>query len=54
MNKTTNIKMWGMTVKAYYEEGTVYVYDAVAGHYTRCHSATPGQAKRVKALASRS
>lgn len=40
--------------KAFAEkDGTVYVYDNVAGHYTTCHSLTENQKKRVRRLATR-
>jgi hypothetical protein len=28
-------------------DGTVRVYDAIAGHYTICHSLTPSQIRRL-------
>ena len=53
--KTTNVKIWGTTAEAYADaSGTVYVWDSVAGHFTTCHSLTPGQVRRVRALASES
>ncbi len=51
--KMTKIKMWGQRVHAYYQDGMVYVYDSVAGHYTTCHSASVGQVKYVKGRASK-
>lgn len=49
--KTTNVRAWGKTTKAYAERnGTriiVRVYDDTAGHYTVCHSLTPSQIKHV-------
>lgn len=32
--------------------GVVRVYDAVAGHFTTCHSLTPRQEARVRKLAT--
>lgn len=51
MTKTTNIRAWGKTAKAYAERSgdqiIVRVYDDVAGHYTVCHTLTPAQVKHV-------
>lgn len=33
-------------------DGTVRVYDSVAGHYTTCHSLTPAQERYVRARAA--
>ena len=48
---TTNVRTWGTSTKAYAERSgesiIVRVYDAVAGHYTVCHSLTAGQIRRV-------
>ena len=51
--KTTTAKAWGKSVKAYFEGGQAHVWDSAAGHYTTCHSLTPNQVKRIKALANR-
>ena len=50
---TTRVRQWGGMVAAYYEDGRVWVYDSVAGHYTTCHSLTPRQMAMVRRLASR-
>lgn len=34
-------------------DGTVRVWDSVAGHYTRCHSLTTAQIASVRARAAR-
>lgn len=51
MTKTTNIRAWGQSTKAYAERSgdaiIVRVYDATAGHYTVCHSLTQNQVKHV-------
>lgn len=48
---TTSVKVWNSTQEAYAERDgdavIVRVYDPVAGHYTTCHSLTPGQIRRV-------
>ena len=49
----TNVKFHGTSTPAFYENGQVWVYDTVAGHFTTCHSLTAGQQARVKRLASR-
>lgn len=33
------------------DDGTVRVWDSVAGHYTRCHSLTPAQIRSAQARA---
>lgn len=50
--KTTNVKTgWGYVSTAYAEvDGTVRVYDRIAGHYTTCHSLTDAQVARVRRL----
>jgi hypothetical protein len=51
MTKTTNVRAFGTTTKAYAERNgdsiVVRVYDSVAGHYTVCHSLTQAQLKYV-------
>jgi hypothetical protein len=51
---TTTVRTWGTTAQAYAQRLgngiVVRVYDATAGHYTVCHSLTPGQIRRVIAL----
>ncbi|MGH8261387.1 MAG: hypothetical protein ACREUG_17025 [Steroidobacteraceae bacterium] len=32
-------------------DGTVRVYDSVAGHYTTCHSMSPSAQRRIRQLA---
>ena len=48
---TTSVKVWNSTQEACAERDgdavIVRVYDPVAGHYTTCHSLTPGQIRRV-------
>ena len=34
-------------------DGTVRAYDAVAGHYTTCHSLRPGQLRYLRSLAAK-
>jgi hypothetical protein len=42
------------TYPAYADKiGVVWVWDAVAGHYTSCHSLTKNQIKRVRQLATK-
>ena len=49
--KTTNVRIWGGAFRAYAERSNdaiiVRVYDPIAGHYTTCHSLTPGQVRHV-------
>jgi hypothetical protein len=52
-DKTTTIKAWGGTRKAYYSGKQAWVWDPCAGHYTSCHSLSVGQVRRVKARANR-
>lgn len=33
-------------------DGTVKVYDPIAGHYTRCHSISPQTQARIRRLAA--
>jgi len=33
-------------------DGTVRVWDSIAGHYTTCHSMTPATQRRIRKLAS--
>lgn len=51
MTKTTNVRAWGQSTKAYAERNgdaiVVRVYDNIAGHFTVCHSLTPAQVKHV-------
>jgi hypothetical protein len=49
--KTTVVKIWNQRVEAYYQDGQVWVWDDVAGHYTTCHSLTAGQVRYVKGRA---
>jgi len=47
--KTANVKWNGAKVKATADkDGTVRVYDSVAGHYTTCHDLTPRQQQIVR------
>jgi hypothetical protein len=39
------------TVKCMVEDGTVRVYDSVAGHYTTCHSLSTRDVARIVAKA---
>jgi hypothetical protein len=49
--KTVAVKCWGRKIEAYADaDGTVRVYDSVAGYYTVCHSLTKGQEARVRRL----
>ena len=42
--KTCYVRCWNSRVLATADiDGTVRVYDSVAGYYTSCHSLTPGQ-----------
>lgn len=34
-------------------DGTIRVYDSVAGHYTTCHSLTPHAIRRIRKTASK-
>ena len=34
-------------------DGTVRVWDSIAGHYTRCHGMTPREESRIRNLARR-
>ena len=34
-------------------DGTVRVWDSVAGHYTTCHALTPAQTRYLRAQAAR-
>ena len=34
------------------EDGTIRVYDAVAGHYTTCHSLSASAQRRIRAVAA--
>ena len=43
------IKSHKFTVSA---DGTVRVWDAVAGHYTTCHSLSPSAERRIRKLAN--
>ena len=51
---TTTVRTWNTTAQAYAERSgdkiVVRVYDSTAGHYTVCHSLTPGQIRRVISL----
>ena len=51
--KTVSVRQWGGSVSAYYEDGQVWVWDSVAGHYTTCHHLTARQIARVRRMASR-
>ncbi len=51
--KTIKVKAWGRMERAFAENGRVYVWDSVAGHYTTCHSLTNAQCMRVVRLAYR-
>ncbi len=47
--ETTTVRWHGKSVPATCDaDGTVRVYDAVAGHYTVCHELTPAQVRRVR------
>lgn len=50
--KTINVRWNGETVEAYADsEGTVRVWDSVAGYWTTCHSLTVRQMQRVRRMA---
>lgn len=34
------------------EDGSVLVWDSVAGHYTRCHSLSPAAQRRIRRMAT--
>jgi hypothetical protein len=51
--RTVKVKAWGRMVRAYAENGRVWVWDSVAGHFTTCHSLTHPQIMRVIRLAYR-
>jgi hypothetical protein len=47
--KTINVKWNGKTAQATADQdGTVRVWDSVAGHYTTCHSLTERQQQLVR------
>ena len=48
MSNTVKVKAWGELTDAYYSGGMVYVYDAVAVHYTTCHSLSAAVCRRVR------
>lgn len=49
--KTCNVRCWNTITTATADtDGTVRVWDSVAGHYTTCHSLTPAQIARVRRL----
>ena len=51
MNKpdTINVRTWNTTAPACCgADGTVRVWDSVAGHYTTCHRLTAGQLRYVR------
>jgi hypothetical protein len=39
----------GVLVPLAHQDGSVLVYDDVAGHFTKCHSLTPAQERYVRA-----
>jgi hypothetical protein len=48
--KPIRVSQWGGMVEARADaDGTVRVWDSVAGHYTTCHSLTAAQARYVRA-----
>jgi len=49
--KTIKVKAWGRMERAFAENGRVYVWDSVAGHYTTCHSLSHSVCMRVGRLA---
>lgn len=52
--KTVNVKIWNGTYPAYADaDGTVRVYDPVAGHFTTCHRLTENQKRYVRSRAKR-
>ena len=55
--KTVNVKNAFSNCKGTYQayaekDGTVRVYDSVAGHYTTCHSLTENQKAYVRRMAT--
>ena len=53
-DKTVTVVQQGQRVAAYAEyDGTVYVYDDVAGHYSLHHGLSAGQVRFVRARATR-
>ena len=49
-----HVHIWSERVPAHADEdGTVRVYDSVAGHFTACHSLTEAQQRHVRAAAKR-
>lgn len=64
MSKTNFSKTVSLRIRAFSTEpmgtyqcmvepdGSVYVYDSVAGHYTRCHALSENQLRRVRRLAA--
>lgn len=50
-NTTCIVCTWNTRTEAYADsDGTVRVYDPIAGHFTVCHSLTPNQERRVRRL----
>jgi hypothetical protein len=43
-----NVRAWGGSYPAIaHHDGSVLVWDDVAGHFTKCHSLTPAQERYV-------
>jgi hypothetical protein len=48
-----NVRAWGGSYPAIaHQDGSVLVWDDVAGHFTKCHSLTPAQERYVRARVS--
>lgn len=48
------VRQWGERVPAFADDSGEYIYDGVAGHFTRCHSLTLRQRQYVRAASRRS
>ena len=46
--RTVKVRAWGESTDAYYSGGRIYVYDAVARHYTTCHRLSAAVCRRVR------
>ncbi len=54
MEQYCNVRAWDRWTTAYADlNGTIHVYDDVAGYYTTCHSLTPRQCQYVRRMATR-
>ena len=51
--RTCRVRWHGEYVRAYADDGRVWVEDGVAGHFTTCHNLTDGQVRYVIGRADR-